>query len=128
MYIFNLIILYHFFLFLHRVCFYHTMEVMRKPFMVVALCFGTTDTGLALSLRSHFETDELNIKVCCICSHGSTKTATCLLLDKEKKYVAFGNDAAIHYTELVENEKQNDYYFFDRFTMSLHNNEVFHLK
>ena len=96
--------------------------------MVAALEFGTTDTGLAYSMRSHFETDELNIKVCCICSGGSAKTATCLLLDKEKKYVAFGNDAAIQYAELVENEKQNDYYFFDRFTMSLNNNEVFHLK
>jgi hypothetical protein len=102
------------------------MEVIRKPFMVVALCFGTTDTGLALLLRSHFETDELKIHACYICSGSSTQTATCILLDKEKKYVAFGNDAAIHYAELVENEKQNDYYFFDRFTMSLHNNEVFH--
>jgi hypothetical protein len=25
-------------------------------------------------------------------------------------------------------EEQDDYYFFDRFTMSLHNNEVFHWK
>jgi hypothetical protein len=104
------------------------MEVMRKPFMVAALEFGTTDTGLAYSMVSHFETDELKIKVCYICSNVSEKTATCLLLDKEKKYVAFGYDAAIQYDELVENEKQNDYYFFDRFTMSLHNNEVFHLK
>ena len=128
MYIFNLIILHHFFLFLHRVCFYHTMEVMGKPFMVAALRFGTTDTGLAFSLGSHFETDELKIKLCYICDNVSHKTGSCLLLDKEKKYVAFGYDAAMQYAELVENEKQNDYYFFDRFTMSLHNNEVFHLK
>ena len=124
MYIFNLIILYHFFLFLHRVCFYHTMGVL----MVAALSFGTTDTGLVYSMRSDFETDDLKIKMCHIFSNGSRKTATCLLLDKEKKYVAFGNDAAIQYAELVENEKQNDYYFFDRFAMSLHNNEVFYLK
>jgi hypothetical protein len=96
--------------------------------MVAALSFGTTDTGLVYSMRSHFETDNLQIKMCRIGSNASLKTATCLLLDKEKKYVAFGNDAAIQYAKLVENEKQNDYYFFDRFTMSLHNNEVFHLK
>ena len=91
--------------------------------MVAALVFGTTDTGLAYSMRSYFETDELNIKLCYICSDDSAKTATCLLLDKEKKYVAFGNDAAIQYAKLAKNEKQNDYYFFDRFAMSLHNNE-----
>jgi hypothetical protein len=79
-------------------------------------------------MQSHFENDERKIIALSICSNISEKTATCLLLDKEKKCVAFGYDAAIQYAELVKNEKQNDYYFFDRFTMSLHNNEVFHLK
>ena len=50
--------------------------------MVAALKFGTTDTGLAFSLGSHFETDELKIHAYYICSGGSTNTATCLLLDK----------------------------------------------
>jgi hypothetical protein len=58
----------------------------------------------------------------------STKTSTCLLLDKEKQFVAFGYDAEDRYEQLVMDEEHANYYFFDRFTMSLHNNEVFHLK
>ena len=105
----------------------------RSHLISAALEFGTTYSGYAFSTKSEFKREPLNI----LCKQEwkagdqnmlSLKAPTCILLDKEKKYVAFGNDAAIHYAELVENEKQNDYYFFDRFTMSLHNNEVFHLK
>ena len=98
--------------------------------MVVAIEFGTNTSGCAFSFKNDFESDPLEIS-CLIWNTAASlsfHTLTCLLLNKKKKYVAFGNDAANQYAELVENEKQNDYYFFDRFTMSLHNNEVFHLK
>ena len=114
-----------------RVCLHHTMEVMRRTPIVAALELGTTYSGLALSLRCKFEAEPLSI--CCntvwpngIGNIWSQKTPTCLLLDKEKKFVAFGYEAEHRYAELVMDK--DDYYFFDRFTMSLHNNEVFHLK
>jgi hypothetical protein len=50
------------------------------------------------------------------------------LLNKKKQFEAFGYDAENRYAELIMEEEQDDYYFFDRFTMSLNNNEVFHLK
>jgi len=50
------------------------------------------------------------------------------LLNKEKQFVDFGFDAENKYADLVMDGEQDDYYFFYRFTMSLYNNEVFHLK
>jgi hypothetical protein len=99
--------------------------------MVAALEFGTTTSGYFLSSRDEFERDSLNIS--CYCWNNgpiplSIKTLTCLLLNKKKQFEAFGYDAENRYDELVMDEEQDDYYFFDRFTMSLHNNEVFHLK
>jgi len=94
--------------------------------VVAAFEFGTTYAGLAYSFMSKFETDPLTIHFH-TWRFQSFKTPTFLLLDKEKQFVAFGYDAHIQYDELVHNNEQDDYYFFDRFTMSLHNNEVFHL-
>jgi hypothetical protein len=43
------------------------------------------------------------------------------LLDKEKKFVAFGYDAENQYADLVMDKKHDDYYFFHRFKMNLQN-------
>jgi hypothetical protein len=105
------------------------MEGMRKTFIVAALELGTTHSCCALSTRHKFEENPLSIR--CIAggrAHLSCQEKTCLLLDKEKKLVAFGYDAENRYSYLIMNKEQYDYYFFDRFTRSLHNNEVFHLK
>jgi hypothetical protein len=97
--------------------------------MVAALEFGTT-SGYAFSLKKHFERNPLNI-IYYKWNTGtslSLKTPTCLLLNNEKQFVAFGSDAENRYADLIMEGEQDDYYFFDRFTMNLHNNEVFHLK
>ena len=62
--------------------------------MVAALDFGTTYSGYAFSMRSEFKTDPLKIHSNQTWNAGaralsSIKTPTCLLLDKEKKFVAF---------------------------------------
>ena len=97
--------------------------------LVAALEIGTTNASFALSFGNDFTRDPLNMR-CFVCHSPelSFKTPTCILLDTKKQCVAFGYDAENRYTELVMDEEQDDYYFFDRFTMSLHNNEVFHLK
>ena len=112
--------------------FYHTMEGMKKLLMVAALEFGTTQSGYAFSVITEFEKHPLNIRLNKLWSTGlakgiSVKTTTCILLNKEKLYEAFGYDAENRYAELVMDEEHANYYFFDRFTMSLQNNEVFRL-
>ena len=108
------------------------MADMRNHLMVAALDFGTTYSGYAFSMRHEFETEPLKIH----CNHiwnagaralSSMKTPTCLLLDKEKKFVAFGYDAENQYADLVMDKEHDDYYFFHRFKMNLHNNKVFQL-
>ena len=102
---------------------------MWRHVVVTALEFGTTNSGYAFSWRDEFERNRLNIYLHLwnYHSHASHKTPTCLLLDNKKHFVAFGYDAQNQYAELVMDEEQDEYYFFDRFTTSLHNNEVFHL-
>ena len=99
--------------------------------MVAALEFDTTYFGFAFSFVHTFKTDPLKIETCSIwnylCLRPKTTPAS-LLLDKEKQCVAFGYDAENLYAQLVMNEVQDNYYFFDRFTMSLHHNEVISLK
>jgi hypothetical protein len=98
--------------------------------VVAALEFGTTTSGSAFSWQCNFERDQLKIFLnnWFNGTYLSAKTLTCLLLNKKKQFEAFGYDAENRYAELIMEEEQDDYYFFDRFTMSLHNNEVFHLK
>jgi len=99
--------------------------------MVAALDFGTTYSGYAFSMRHEFETEPLkihsNIWNVGARTLSSMKTPTCLLLDKEKKCVAFGYDAENKYANLVMDKEHDDYYFFHRFKMNLHNNKVFQL-
>ena len=113
--------------------FYHTMEGMRKHLMVASLVFGTTKSGYAFSMNHEFKENPLHIHLNALWGTGclstiSETTSTCLLLDKEKQFEAFGDHATNRYYELVINQEHANYYFFDRFTMSLQNNEVFHLK
>ncbi|CAG2206561.1 unnamed protein product [Mytilus edulis] len=51
----------------------------------------------------------------------SLKTPTCLLLDSDKNFVAFGYEAENEYAELVMDEEHHEYYYFHRFKMRLYN-------
>jgi hypothetical protein len=50
-----------------------------------------------------------------------------LWINCEKKFVAFGYEAENQYADLVMDNEHDDYYFFHRFKMNLHNNKVFQL-
>ncbi|XP_076088281.1 heat shock 70 kDa protein 12B-like [Mytilus galloprovincialis] len=96
--------------------------------MVAALDFGTTYSGYAFSFRNDFETEPLKIQANPIWMTGSSqfmslKTPTCLLLDKDQKFVAFGFQAENMYAEYVLDELQDEFYYFHRFKMYLHNNK-----
>lgn len=88
--------------------------------LVAAIDFGTAYSGYAYSSRVDFVNDPLNIK-----AHKwsqslkSHKTPTCALFNKDKKLVAFGFEAEKQFTELTDDDKHQDYYYFQRFKMNL---------
>ena len=97
--------------------------------MVVALDFGTTYSGYAFSTQHEFEADPLRMHANQAWNSGgkallSLKTQTCLLLDDKKQFVAFGYDAENRYDDIVMDGEQDDYRYFHRFKMNLHNNKV----
>ncbi|VDI59190.1 Hypothetical predicted protein [Mytilus galloprovincialis] len=96
--------------------------------LVAALDFGTTYSGYAYALRGDFKTEPLKIQANQAWNSGSSqhwslKTPTCLLLDKNKEFKSFGYDAENTYSDLVLDEEQSNYYFFNRFKMKLHKNK-----
>lgn len=100
--------------------------------MVAALDFGTTYSGYAFSMRHEFKEDPLKIHANPVWNSGcrqfmSIKTPTCLLLDKNKEFVSFGYDAENQYAEALLDGEKDDFYFFHRFKMNLHNNKVYSL-
>ena len=105
-------------------------EVTHGKLMVCAIDFGTTFSGYAFQLTSDFIKDPTtNIKTNQVWNAGgaalmSMKTPTCLLLDKNKDFVAFGYDAENQYSELALENEHKDYLFFRRFKMLLHWNPV----
>ena len=97
--------------------------------LVAAIDFGTTYSGYAFSTKADFQKDPLQIRANQSWASGgkyllSLKTPTCLLLDNGGNFVSFGFDAENKYADLVMDEKQDEYYFFHRFKMKLHNNNV----
>lgn len=94
--------------------------------MVAALDLGTTWSGYAFSLRSHFEEDPLKIYCNQLSNAGSGntmryKTPSCVLLDRNKELTTFGYDAESEFAAICLNGDQKDYYFFRGF-----NTKVFH--
>ncbi|XP_071141897.1 heat shock 70 kDa protein 12B-like [Mytilus edulis] len=103
-------------------------EKDRDYLLVAAIDFGTTYSGYAFSMRDTYKTDPLKILANQAWNAGgrqllSLKTPTCLLLNSKKEFDSFGYEAENKYAELVMDGEQEDYYYFHRFKMSLHNNK-----
>ncbi|XP_069112501.1 heat shock 70 kDa protein 12A-like [Argopecten irradians] len=95
--------------------------------MVAAIDFGTTFSGYAFSTTAEFKDNPLKIHSNQAWVAGgrsllSLKTPTCLLLDKNKELVSFGYEAENMYSDIVLDENEADYYYFQRFKMKLHEN------
>ncbi|CAG2209464.1 Heat shock 70 kDa protein 12B [Mytilus edulis] len=94
---------------------------------VVAIDFGTTYSGYAFSVSPpHTELKDVEILSNQVWNSGtaevaSLKTPTCLLLTKERDLVAFGYEEEEQYADIVIDGNADDYYFFHRFKMNLHN-------
>ncbi|OWF45296.1 heat shock 70 kDa protein 12A-like [Mizuhopecten yessoensis] len=109
-------------------------EAPRKDrLMVAGIDFGTTYSGYAFSFRGEYEENPEKIQVNQNWIAGgalvSVKTATCILLDQDKKLIAFGYEAEDSYNQLLEDSEDDDiddrtyerYYYFKQFKMSLYN-------
>ena len=96
----------------------------KDKLMVCAIDFGTTYSGYAYSMRS----DPMKI----YCPHwtsgtstlASYKTPTTVLLDGNKDLKAFGYEAEKMYSEYVEEDEADDYFYFRRFKMMLYENTM----
>lgn len=105
------------------------MSQMTNHILVAAVDFGTTYSGYAFSFRHEFKDDPLKIHANQAWNAGgrsllSLKTPTCLLLNNKKEFVAFGYDAENMFSDIVIEGEQNNYYYFHRFKMNLHNNKA----
>ena len=99
-----------------------------EKLMVAAIDFGTTFSGYAFSFRYEFLQDPLRVNagqwLTGSSSAISLKTSTCILFDKNKKFVAFGFEAEDMYSDLTLDQLEGDWYYFRRFKMLLYNSQV----
>ncbi|CAG2219966.1 Heat shock 70 kDa protein 12B,Heat shock 70 kDa protein 12A [Mytilus edulis] len=102
---------------------YFKIRIMDETrLFVAAIDFGTTYSGFAFSARG-----DTTIYTCEWRNNDLTsmKTPTSVLLDNEQKLKAFGYDADNKYiTSIVPDEEMDEYYYFRRFKMKLHNERI----
>lgn len=97
------------------------------PFLVVAVDFGTTYSGYAFQFRHEYSAkDPCVITAPQSWSDGtkqvlSLKTPTALLLNNDLEIDSFGYEAERKYSNLCEENKHADWYFYRRFKMKLQN-------
>ncbi|XP_060077646.1 heat shock 70 kDa protein 12A-like [Ylistrum balloti] len=102
-----------------------------KILFVAAIDFGTTYSGYAFASKADLDKKleegedvpiQANIWNAGARSLLSSKAPTALLLKPDKSFQSFGYDAENDYSQLVEEEEHEDYYYFHRFKMILHDN------
>jgi hypothetical protein len=75
-----------------------------------------------------YEADKLKISTN-LWAHNSglsAKAPSALLIGPDRQIVAFGYDAQRKYADIVENESDADYLFFQKFKMALYTAEVYY--
>ncbi|OPL33355.1 hypothetical protein AM593_09397, partial [Mytilus galloprovincialis] len=94
--------------------------------MVAAIDFGSAYSGCAFSTKNSFMKNPRDIFMVGLDQQGnaSFKVPTVLLLNPDKKFVAFGHKAEDQYTDLLEKtpDEAHKWYYFSRFKMQLYNN------
>ena len=96
--------------------------------LVAAIDFGTTFSGYAFSFLHEYKKAPLKIWTVKWYSAMGTliteKTSTCALFDAGGKFHSFGFEAEEKYSNLVIEDKHNDWYYFRRFKMMLYDKKV----
>ena len=89
---------------------------MNEKFISAAIDMGTTYCGFAYSWKH----DPLKI----IGDRNLMQSPACILFSEDKKIDSFGYDAEEIYSELLEDEMQDGWFFFKRFREALSNKNV----
>ncbi|VDI63360.1 Hypothetical predicted protein [Mytilus galloprovincialis] len=93
--------------------------------LVAAIDFGSTTAGYAFSFRHEYRKDPLDISTFLWTTGNhdiATSKAPCsVLLDLEKRFIAFGYEAEDKYEGILANNLQDDWYYFKGFKMLLYN-------
>ncbi|WAQ94602.1 HS12B-like protein [Mya arenaria] len=93
-----------------------------KPLLVAAIDFGTTYSSWAFSFRHENESDPTQISAKQCQGECPTKEPTTVLIQPDGKTLeAFGFEAETRYTELIDEDEHESYFFFKRFKMKLWN-------
>ena len=92
---------------------------------VVAIDFGTTFSGFAFAFnhRDGEKGIHMNKEWGTDQGYATMKAPTCLLLNPNKSFNSFGYEAQDRFAELEE-EEAREYYYFEKFKMVLHKDEV----
>jgi len=87
-----------------------------------AIDFGTTYSGYAFSSKDDYkkEPTKINTNVWTGSKLLSLKAPTAVLMDSNQEFMAFGYEAENKYSELVADGDHEEYYYFHRFKMLLH--------
>ena len=104
------------------------LDLPDYTLLSVAIDFGTTYSGYAFSTRGDFQTDPTKMYANEDWPAGtkgfSKKTPTVLLLNPDKEFEAFGYEAEEIYNHLAAENEHKDWYYFRRFKMKLHGEQV----
>ena len=98
-----------------------------KSFLaIVAIDFGTTYSGFAFSFNKEQGDDSIFMNRDWVNEQGhrTSKTPTCLLLKPDQSFDSFGYKAVEKYANLRSVYEEKNFFFFQNFKMSLHNEEV----
>ncbi|XP_033742907.1 heat shock 70 kDa protein 12A-like [Pecten maximus] len=94
-------------------------------YMVAAIDFGTTYSGVAYSFKHEYKRDKMIIHCHKSISKNaaaltSLKVPTILLLTPDEKFEAFGFEAEEAYSHLVDSNAHFNWHYFKHFKMNLH--------
>lgn len=95
---------------------------------MVAIDFGTSFSGFAFAFNNEDGVKDIHLNKEWRTDQGDAtmKAPSCLLLNPDKSFNSFGYEARDRFAELEE-EEARAYYFFEKFKMLLHKDEVIHI-
>ena len=99
---------------------------MCSKLAAVAISITNKDSGFTCSFKGHYNRNPLDI-ITHIWLDRQVQyetTPTCILFTKDKVFHSFGYESKNKYTDLLEDEKHRDWYFFERFLSFLELQEV----
>ncbi|CAG2254314.1 unnamed protein product [Mytilus edulis] len=102
----------------------------QERVFVAAIDIGTTFSGYAFSFRHDYLVDKLKISTN-MWAHNSglsAKAPSAILIGPGKQVVAFGYEAQLMYANLVENSRESDYFYFNKFKLILYNKQDLNYK